>query len=229
MLVSNSCFCLLLFIRLLTVRRHYSRQGGQSSPHCSPSPSFPPLSFTAFHEHPEHPQQKHQDDFTPQLISSTGTRKAANSKPRKEVPLPLSANRLLEQLNPGLKTNVHRSQVFSSTLHLLSKHLIHFRDCNDQKGSPCCKYAMQSGHQQLDAFQQSSPKPKGHSTPHTVSVALTETYLVSALRTSLVDKREIEIRLPSLNVLGVFLQPEAEMACKQMLWILQLFTEDLLH
>lgn len=75
---------------------------------------------------------------------------------------------------------------------------------------------MQSGHQQLDAFQQASPKPKGHSTPHIVSVALTETYLVSALCTSLVGKRQIEIWLPSFNVLGVFLQPEAEMGCKQM-------------
>lgn len=72
---------------------------------------------------------------------------------------------------------------------------------------------MQSGHQQLDAFQQGSPKPKGHSTPHTVSMALTEPYLASASCTSLVDKREIEIWLPSLNVLGTFLQPEAEMGC----------------
>lgn len=82
-----------------------------------------------------------------QLVASTQENQQKKSKPRKEVPLPLSAKGLLEQFNTGLKTNLHESQIFSSTLRLLSKGLLHFRDCNDQKGSPCCESATQSGHQ----------------------------------------------------------------------------------
>lgn len=55
------------------------------------------------------------------------------------------------------------------------------------------------------AFQQGSPKPKGHSTVQAVPVTSTQTYLASALCTSLVEKSEIKTRLPSLNVLEKFL------------------------